>query len=55
MELGVADERGSQGICKVREGGSCRNILQDIGDLLGLAEVKMLDVAHDRREDMGSV
>ena len=55
MELGVANKWGSQGICKIRERGGCRDVLQDVGDLLGLAEVKVLDVAHDRWEDMGSV
>ena len=55
MEFGVANERGSQGICKIRERGSCGDVLQDIRDLLGLAEVKVLDVAHNRREDMRGV
>ena len=55
MELGVANERGSQGICKIREKGSCRDVLQDVRDLLGLAEVEVLDVAHNCREDMRCV
>ena len=55
MKFGVANKRGSQGICKVWERCSGRDVLQDVRDLLGLAEVEMLDVAHDRWEDMGSV
>ena len=55
MELGVASQWGSQGICKIRERSSCRDVLQDVGDLLGLAEVQVLDVSHDCGEDMGGV
>ena len=55
MELGVANKRGSQGICKVWERCGCRDVLQDVRDLLGLAEVEMLDVSHDCGEDMGGV
>ena len=55
MEFGVANERGSQGICKVRERCGCGDVLQDVRDLLGLAEMEMLDVAHNCREDMRCV
>ncbi len=55
MELGVDNQWGSQGICKIRERSNCRDVLQDVGDLLGLTEVQMLDVSHDCGEDMGVV
>jgi hypothetical protein len=55
MKLGVANKRGSQGICKVWEGCSCRDVFQNVRDLLGLAEVEVLDVAHYCREDMRCV
>ena len=55
MKLGVANQWGSQGICKIRERSGCMDVLQDVGDLLGLTEVQVLDVPHDCGEDMGGV
>ena len=55
MKLGVANQWTSQGVCKIREGSGCRDVLQNVRDLLGLAEVQVLDVSHDCGEDMGGV
>ena len=55
MELGVADLWGTQRVCEIREGSSRGNVLQDVRDRKGLAEMKVLDVSHNCGEDMGSV
>ena len=55
MELGVADQRGSQRVYEVREGSSRGDVLQDVRDLQGLAEMKVLNLSHDCGEDVGSV
>ena len=55
MGLSVADQWGTQRVCEVREGSSRGDVLQDVRDRQGLAEMKVLDVSHHCREDMGSV
>ncbi len=55
MKLGVANQWRSQGVCKIRKGSGCRDVLQDVRDLLGLAEVQVMDVLHNCGEDMRGV
>ena len=55
MKLGVANKWGSQRVCKVRERSGCGDVLQDVGDRKGLAEMQVLDVSHHCGEDMGGV
>ena len=40
MELGVANQRRTQGVKKVRERCNCGDIFQDVGDRRGLVEMK---------------
>ncbi len=55
MELGVADQWGTQGVRQVRERCSCKDILQDVRDWRGLVEMEVLDLPHNSGEDMGRV
>ena len=55
MELGVADQWGSQRVCKVRKRSGGGDVLRDVGDREGLAEMQVLDVSHHCWEDMGGV
>ena len=53
MKLGVANERGPQGVGEVREGRGSRDIFQDVGHRGRLVTVEMLNLAHDSGEDVG--
>ena len=55
MKLGVANERGSQGVGEVREGRGNRDIFLDVGHRGRLVTVEVLNLAHDSGEDAGSV
>ena len=55
MKLGVANQWRSQGVCKIREGSGCGDVLQDVRDRRGLAEMQVLDVSHHCWEDVRGV
>ncbi len=55
MELGVANQRRTQGVGKVRERCSSGDILQDVRDRRCLVEMEVLDLSHNSGEDVGSI